>query len=85
MTFQTTSQFNKGQLVDFRKEVRNNVTSREPFNTQSDKAGNLFTSWKKSERKLTDTSTVSKLFTAKTSSPKKGGRIPGGLNIDEIL
>ncbi|CAD8078210.1 unnamed protein product [Paramecium sonneborni] len=79
-TFSTTNQVNKVQLADFRKEIRNNISQREPFIPQQDKKPILLTSWKKHERKNTE-GNVAKYMAR--SSPKKS--LPGGLNMEEIL
>ncbi|CAD8163349.1 unnamed protein product [Paramecium octaurelia] len=79
-TFSTTNQVNKTQLADFRKEIRNNISQREPFVPQQEKKPILLTSWKKHERKNTE-GNVAKYMAR--SSPKKS--LPGGLNMEEIF
>ncbi|CAD8118804.1 unnamed protein product [Paramecium sonneborni] len=77
-TFQTTTQLNSKQLVDFRKDVRTNMSSREPFTSYQEKSPQLFASWTKAERIVLEEQKVNK------RSPKKS-RILGGLNYDEIF
>ncbi|CAD8115138.1 unnamed protein product [Paramecium sonneborni] len=77
-TFQSTTQLNSKQLADFRKDLRNNVSSREPFTSQQEKSPQLFASWTKAERIVLEEQKVNK------KSPKKS-RILGGLNYDEIF
>ncbi|CAD8203847.1 unnamed protein product [Paramecium octaurelia] len=77
-TFQTTTQMNSKQLADFRKDLRTNVSSREPFSSQSERSSTLFASWSKAERIVLEEQKVSR------KSPKKS-KLLGGLNYDEIF
>ncbi|CAD8156062.1 unnamed protein product [Paramecium pentaurelia] len=79
-TFSTTNQVNKAQLADFRKEIRNNISQREPFIPQQENKPILLTNLKKHERKNTE-GNVAKYMAR--SSPKKS--LPGGLNVEEIF
>ncbi|CAD8077455.1 unnamed protein product [Paramecium sonneborni] len=79
-TFSTTNQVNKAQLADFRKEIRNNISQREPFVPSQEKKPILLTSWKKHEKKNTE-GNVAKYMAR--SSPKKS--LLGGLNMEEIF
>ncbi|CAD8102536.1 unnamed protein product [Paramecium primaurelia] len=77
-TFQTTTQMNSKQLTDFRKDLRTNVSSREPFTSQPERSSQIFASWSKAERIVLEDQKVSR------RSPKKQ-KIMGGLNYDEIF
>ncbi|KAM3142529.1 hypothetical protein pb186bvf_005431 [Paramecium bursaria] len=76
--FQSTSQLRKHELADFRKEVRTQAQTREPFVKPQEKSTLVFASWKK-DFKNNDYGKYQP-----KSSPKKS-KIPGGLNIDEIF
>ncbi|CAK78156.1 unnamed protein product (macronuclear) [Paramecium tetraurelia] len=87
-TFSTTNQVNKAQLADFRKEIRNNISQREPFVPQQENKPISLTNWKKHERKNTQFFEINQRdgnvakYMAR-SSPKKS--LPGGLNVEEIF
>ncbi|CAD8056733.1 unnamed protein product [Paramecium sonneborni] len=75
-SFQITTQMNKRQLSEFRKEVRNNILNREPFLEHQDKPNLYLGNWGKPERL-----NLEPLTSRRTPSSK----IPGGLNFDEIF
>ncbi|CAD8048235.1 unnamed protein product [Paramecium primaurelia] len=75
-TFQVTTQMNKRQLAEFRKEVRNDILHREPFIEPQEKPNLYLGSWGKPDRP-----TLEPLSQRRTTNNK----IPGGLNFDEIF
>ncbi|CAD8107283.1 unnamed protein product [Paramecium sonneborni] len=77
-TFQTTNQLNTKQLADYRRDVRTNVSSREPFIQPQEKSSSLFGSWSKAEKAVLEQQKVSR------KSPKKQ-KLLGGLNYEEIF
>ncbi|CAD8178739.1 unnamed protein product [Paramecium octaurelia] len=77
-TFQATNQMNTKQLADYRRDVRTNVSSREPFAQPQEKSSSLFASWSKAERVVLEQQKVSR------KSPKKS-KLLGGLNYEEIF
>ncbi|CAD8170181.1 unnamed protein product [Paramecium pentaurelia] len=77
-TFQATTQMNTKQLADYRRDVRTNVSSREPFAQPQEKSSSLFASWSKAEKAVLEQQKVSR------KSPKKQ-RLFGGLNYEEIF
>ncbi|CAD8100780.1 unnamed protein product [Paramecium sonneborni] len=77
--FQTTTQLNNTkQLTDYRKDVRTNVQSREPFVQPQEKSSLLFASWSKAEKTVLEQQKVNR------KSPKKQ-KLLGGLNYEEIF
>ncbi|CAK58346.1 unnamed protein product (macronuclear) [Paramecium tetraurelia] len=74
--FQVTTQMNKRQLAEFRKEVRDNILHREPFVEHQQKSNYYLGNWGKRDRP-----TLDQLSQRRTPTSK----IPGGLNYDEIL
>ncbi|CAD8137509.1 unnamed protein product [Paramecium octaurelia] len=75
-TFQVTTQLNKRELAEFRREVRNNILHREPFVEPQEKPSLYLGKWGKPDRP-----TLDPLSQRRTPTSK----IPGGLNFDEIF
>ncbi|CAD8144721.1 unnamed protein product [Paramecium pentaurelia] len=75
-TFQATTQMNKRQLAEFRKEVRDNILHREPFIEHQQKPNLYLGNWGKRDRP-----TLESLSQRRTPTNK----ISGGLNFDEIF
>ncbi|CAD8144819.1 unnamed protein product [Paramecium octaurelia] len=74
--FQVTTQMNKRQLAEFRKEVRDNILHREPFVEHQQKQNLYLGNWGKRDRPTLDSLSQRRTPTSK---------IPGGLNYDEIF
>ncbi|CAD8059703.1 unnamed protein product [Paramecium sonneborni] len=80
---QVTTQMNKRQLTEFRKEVRNNILNREPFKEHQDKPNIYFGNWGQTDRTILNNS---QYFSEPLSQKRQPtSKISGGLNFNEIF
>ncbi|CAK88058.1 unnamed protein product (macronuclear) [Paramecium tetraurelia] len=82
-TFQVTTQMNKRELAEFRKEVRNNILHREPFVEPQEKPSLYLGKWGKPDRPTLQEILIFSEPLSQRRTPNS--KIPGGLNFDEIF